>query len=408
MSTRATLVTTVLALVGIASGAAFATDRYVARHGRDRVAGGAPNGCADVATPCKSLDRALIVAESGDVINVAGGKHRSRILVDSSTDLTFLGGWDPTFTTRDPTVYPTLFRARSRRTPFGADRRAFTIVASDGDAIAITIDGLTLMNGRAKRIIDTFDTFAIGQDGGGGLAALAGSEGSIVLDVRRSTISFNRSALVAGGGVFIGASGGNSSVVATFDRVVLSGNEADYAGALELLSCGGLSCNAALTMTNCVVIGNEAEGSAAIHALGTGVNLDLVNTTITANHGHTEPDEYPEGAIVVGTGAVANLTNTILWGNDLSPAALGADLTLGPATVNVDHSDVGSVDPGVGVVNDLGDNLDVDPGLVGFALTPGSPLVDVGTCVGAPPLDIDGDPRPSGAGCDIGADESVP
>ncbi len=56
----------------------------------------------------------------------------------------------------------------------------------------------------------------------------------------------------------------------------------------------------------------------------------------------------------------------------------------------------------------LGGNLDVDPDLAGFALMPGSPLVDAGTCAGAPPFDIEGDPRPSGAACDIGADELVP
>jgi hypothetical protein len=38
----------------------------------------------------------------------------------------------------------------------------------------------------------------------------------------------------------------------------------------------------------------------------------------------------------------------------------------------------------------------------------GSPVIDAGTCAGAPATDIDGDPRPSGAGCDMGADEVVP
>ena len=38
----------------------------------------------------------------------------------------------------------------------------------------------------------------------------------------------------------------------------------------------------------------------------------------------------------------------------------------------------------------------------------GSPLIDAGSCTGAPALDIDGDPRPTGASCDIGADEFVP
>jgi hypothetical protein len=400
--------TTLVVVLGLYVCPMFAADRYVGRHGRDKQSGGVPNDCASPAAPCKSLDRVLAAAQSGDVLNLAGGKYRSRVLIDWSTDLTFLGGWDPTFTTRDPGLNPSVLRARGRKTPLGPDRRVFTIIAGAGEAIAITIDGLTLSGGKAKAIIDTFDSFAIGQDGGGGLAALAGTQGSVTLDVRRSTISFNRSQLKSGGGVFIGASGGTSSIVASFDGVLLTDNEADYAGALEVLSCGSPTCTAALTMTNCVLMANEAEGSAAIHALGSGVTLGLVNTTITGNHGHSEPEDYPEGAVVVGSGAIANLTNTILWGNDLTPPSVGTDLTLGPVTVNLDHSDVGGVDAGAGTVNDLGGNLDVNPGLAGFALVPASPLVDAGTCAGAPPFDIEGDPRPSGAACDIGADELIP
>jgi hypothetical protein len=44
----------------------------------------------------------------------------------------------------------------------------------------------------------------------------------------------------------------------------------------------------------------------------------------------------------------------------------------------------------------------------GFELASTSPLIDAGTCTGAPPTDLEGDPRPSGGGCDIGADEFVP
>lgn len=61
-----------------------------------------------------------------------------------------------------------------------------------------------------------------------------------------------------------------------------------------------------------------------------------------------------------------------------------------------------------GVLNDLGGNVSGDPQMVGYRLTSGSPLIDAGTCVGAPTTDIDGDSRPSGVTCDIGADEFVP
>lgn len=396
-------------LVQFAAVEAFAADRHVSRRGHDTKPGGLGNDCLDAGAPCRSLDRAVIAATPGDVVKITGGQqHRARVFIDWPTTLTFEGGWDTSFTVRDPVAYPTLLRARSRRTPSGRDRRVFTVVAGNGETIAVTIDGVALRRGRAKTTLDTFDTFAISQDGGGGLAALAGTGGTVALDVRRSTIIDNRSARRAGGGVFLGASGGSSSLVASFDRSVIAVNKAEYAGGAEILGCGGPSCSVHVTMTNCVILGNRAEGSAAIHALSAGVTLDLVNTSVFGNRGQTDYADDPEGAIVVGSGALTHLTNTILWGNVLVPPAPGADLTLGPATVDIAYSDVGSVDAGSGVVNDLGGNLSVDPALVGFDLAAGSPLIDVGTCTGAPVVDFNGDPRPSGSGCDIGADEFVP
>jgi hypothetical protein len=47
----------------------------------------------------------------------------------------------------------------------------------------------------------------------------------------------------------------------------------------------------------------------------------------------------------------------------------------------------------------------VHPAGANFRLRPGSPAVDAGTCTGAPADDLEGDLRPQGAGCDIGADE---
>jgi hypothetical protein len=62
-----------------------------------------------------------------------------------------------------------------------------------------------------------------------------------------------------------------------------------------------------------------------------------------------------------------------------------------------------------GTWNDLGGNLATAPLLSShYELRAGSPLIDAGTCAGAPPSDFEGDPRPSGATCDIGADELAP
>ena len=76
------------------------------------------------------------------------------------------------------------------------------------------------------------------------------------------------------------------------------------------------------------------------------------------------------------------------------------------AVVTADHCDIQD-----GTFTDLGGNISIDPVLVGkndAHLASGSPCRDAGTCSGVPASDIDGDPRPTGAGCDIGADEIAP
>lgn len=81
----------------------------------------------------------------------------------------------------------------------------------------------------------------------------------------------------------------------------------------------------------------------------------------------------------------------------------------GLATLNFDHHDVGDVVLESAVLNDLGGNLNVDPGSDEVPhLDPSSPLVNAGTCTGLPATDFESDPRPTGAGCDIGADEVTP
>lgn len=62
----------------------------------------------------------------------------------------------------------------------------------------------------------------------------------------------------------------------------------------------------------------------------------------------------------------------------------------------------------VNAMTNAGNNFSANPLLDGtFHLQDGSPCIDAGTPIEAPPKDMDGDPRPQGANVDVGADEHL-
>jgi hypothetical protein len=392
-----------LVLAATPAGAA-AADRYVARSGKDR-----NNDCTVPSAPCKSIARALAVAASGDSVHIAAGRYRASLRFDSTITLAVLGGWDATFTTRDPIANVTELRGRSRRYPIGrADRRVCRVTAAPGVTINLELDGLTLTRGHAKWPGEFLGDPQIGTilDGGGALHVTAHG-GSAAVTLRRSVITRNSSKLEVGGAVFVGAVAGTAS--ATFDRVLFSDNRADYGGAMYVH--GSSPGYATAVLVNSIITDHESEGSAAFFVKGQGppgsAVVELRNSTIVGNVG----EEEEEGAIVLNQG-VLNAHNSIIWGNPLETGTPGGDLTVGVLGVaNLDHCDVGdslTISGMGGVINDLGGNVSIDPQLAGFELAAISPLIDAGSCSGAPSVDFGGDPRPSGVTCDIGADEYVP
>jgi hypothetical protein len=137
--------------------------------------------------------------------------------------------------------------------------------------------------------------------------------------------------------------------------------------------------------------------------LDVGGGAELVNVTATRNAASlpTARGGIGGGGMGIDSGTILN---SILWGNrGVHPRDL-----LAGTSVGLDHSDVLEQN---GPVTDLGGNISVNPLFVApsdIHLGAGSPCIDAGTCTGAPTTDFEGDPRPTGAGCDIGADEFVP
>jgi len=184
-------------------------------------------------------------------------------------------------------------------------------------------------------------------------------------------------------------------------RNVIIGNQCGRTSALYLHN------TAPFTVTNNIIAGNRSTISALPDTpavrVGGGSGRFLHNT-IARND-----SDY--GVRVEG-GAGVWLTNTILVSHTVgisvtagSTATLEGTLWGSGAWANgADWGGAGTIL--TGTVNIWGHPAFVDPGGGNYHLGPGSAAIDAGVDAGVT-ADIDGDPRPIGAGYDIGADEAT-
>ena len=243
-------------------------------------------------------------------------------------------------------------------------------------------------------------------DDGGAIGAFSDDMSTMDVSVVRSTFKANRARIGFGGAMSVSA-GGSGPVTATVDECTFVANRTRRAdGSGGALSFAGYSLT--VSVVNSVFRKNSAHYGGAIRM----VTYDSVSTAIV-NSTFRRNVAYAGGAIDVFSGEaspVMTIRNTILWGNIASD---GQDLRMehfgGNLTVEADHSDIGDRSTVSGTFNDLGGNINADPRLTAdLHLRADSPAIDTGTCTGAPATDFDGDTRPTGAGCDIGADEFLP
>jgi len=176
----------------------------------------------------------------------------------------------------------------------------------------------------------------------------------------------------------------NASPIIT--NSIITGNYAEYYG-------GGMEClnNSSPTITNCIFSNNSTAG----YGYGGGIDFYyncapvITNCTISENS-----SDYGGG--IYSYSSSATFINCVLWNN--TPQEIYSDTIL---TIN--YSDIQGGYTGTGNIND--DPLFVDPTTMDYHLQQYSPCINSGTNDGAPSTDLDGNPRPSGKSCDMGAYE---
>ena len=444
----------VLLLVGVTT-RGVAADRFVSVYGDD-----AGNDCLASTEPCATVVYALTQAASGDVVKATRGRYFEELVIDYSTTLTLSGAWSVDFTSRDPARYPSILQGDAT---VGSD--LVVVSASTGDVIDLTVDGFSVSRGNINVMATAndnasltlrFQNCAVKTSGHRAFHVLGQGTSTVDLTLSNCTISKNRS----GDDILKFGNGNGSSLNVTMNDVVLERNRpiqfggplyavgAGTGGVMNIVAnnvtiakngAGGMSIfsnlpgsldadltnmqvrnnrdagmdigggGATVTLANAIIAKNRQtylSQAAGLAVSSSAVNI--VNSTIRGNKSSCCEYTGYTGGVLVENSAVVDMSNTIIWGNKTDRFEGPADdLTIDTGTVNVDHSDIG---PSVsGTFNDLGGNISTDPLFERLAhLMAASPAIDAGTCTGAPATDFEGDPRPSGGGCDMGADEFVP
>jgi len=433
-----------------------AADRFVSVVGSD-----AANDCLTNSSPCRTIGHALTQATSGDTIKVAGGGYRENLLIDYSTTLSIAGGWTADFSSRDPA-------ANKTRVDGGGVDRVLVIEAGPGESINFTLDSVTVTRGSVvvpagdddggagilarslgdgslsallakvtvssnKVTLSSKPVAGSGSGGGilatsqdtstlnlslidctltrniseawdgGGIAGSSTNASTLNLSLTSSNVTRNRAA--AGGGIALSISD-DSSLGLTMSRCSVERNHAGYGGGgLSAEEDGSLASSMTMEVTNSVFVKNKGHvNGGGMYFLGNRGNVTLESCTLTSN------SAQEGGGLDTASATHVILKNVLLWGNRITVGG-GVDLDMGGSntTVSADHCDIGGRFNSGGTFNDVGGNINRNPlFLRGVHLSPGSPAIDTGTCTGAPTTDFEGDPRPAGAGCDIGADEFVP
>ncbi|MBN1887910.1 MAG: PKD domain-containing protein, partial [Thermoflexales bacterium] len=330
-------------------------DRFVKMTGDDT-----ENNCAVQFSPCRTVHHAVEQASESDTVKIAEGTY-SETELRVNKNITLTGGYSSTtWIARDPLAYPTTLSGGGR------DR----VIYIPGSGLQPIIDGLVVRDGHTN-----------GQ--GGGLYV----EVSASPVLRNVTFESNH-ADGHGGAIYI--AGGELVIT----NSVVASNTTQ--------SRGGGIYNAAgeLTLFNMMIYSNTAAAGGGVYVGLASAEAVLKNNTFFGNAATTG-----SGGAVYNAAAALTFINNLVISN--TAAAIGGGLyTAGPT--DADFNDFwGNSEPASNVsVNAYSfDPLFRDVAAEDFHLQPTSPAIDTGDPTTTLDFDYDLDPRPSGQGFDIGADE---
>jgi Zn-dependent metalloprotease len=388
---------------------------YVSTTGSDS------NSCVAPASPCATIDEAIVRAAANDTIKIATGTYMGSGIevVNIAKGVTLSGGWNASFTTQSG--YSTIDGQGERRgvlvsgSPVVIDRfriqHGFMPVDLGSGAGIHNSGSLTLSNSivsdnvsetRAGGIYNSEGTLVInntvisdniaggGACGGGGGGGIENYRGTVTLN--HSTVSGNRVVCFQGSGIFnygIGTITLNSSTV--------SGNYGDVA--IYDISQSPLVLN---------------NSTVSHHILG---GINKINGQLQANNSTITGNSY---GIVLDLAATGNIKNSIVAGNTdidcfgnlissgYNLIGTSFNCTFTATTGDLVGTNASPINPRLApLANNGGPTFT-------HALVAGSPAINAGNpaapggggnaCLGT---DQRGVVRPAGIRCDIGAFEST-